>query len=58
MMFLVVEKQSGRLGMFTGNEDFYDRGKEKMHRAIEVWNKFFKDGDENKLTQHYIQSEI
>ena len=58
MMFLVVEKQSGRLGMFTGNEDFYDRGKEKMHRAIEVWNKFFKHGDENKLTQHYIKSEI
>lgn len=58
MMFLVVEKQTGRLGMFTGNEDFYERGKDKMHRAIEVWNKFFKNGNENKLTQHYIQSEI
>ena len=58
MMFLVVEKQTGRLGMFTGNEDFYERGKDKMHRAIEIWNKFFKHGDENKLTQHYIKSEI
>ena len=34
MMFLVIEKQTGRMGMFTGNDDFYIRGQEKMHRAI------------------------
>ena len=36
MMFLVIEKQSGRMGMFTGNQDFYDRGQDKMHKAIEI----------------------
>ncbi len=58
MMFLVIEKKTGRMGMFTGNEDFYARGKEKMHRAIEVYNKFFSEESTVDIQNFYVKEEI
>jgi len=58
MMFLVIEKQSGRMGMFTGNQDFYDRGQDKMHRAIEVYHRFFGDNPELDIKNYYVEQEI
>lgn len=58
MMFLVIEKKTGRMGMFTGNEDFYARGKEKMHRAIEVYNKFFGEYSTQDIQNYYVKEEI
>ncbi len=58
MMFLVIEKKTGRMGMFTGNEDFYARGKDKMHRAIEVYNKFFSEESTIDIQNFYVKEEI
>ena len=58
MMFLAVEKQTGRLGMFTGNEDFYIRGKEKMHKAIAVYQKFFSEESTKDIKNYYLKEEI
>jgi len=58
MMFLVIEKQTGRMGMFTGNEDFYIRGQEKMHRAIEVYQKFFSEEKILDINNYYVKDEI
>jgi len=58
MMFLVIEKQTGRMGMFTGNEDFYQRGQDKMHKAIEVYNKFFSDESSVDIKNYYVKYEI
>ena len=58
MMFLVIEKKTGRMGMFTGNEDFYARGKDKMHRAIEVYNKFFSEESTVDIQNFYVKEEI
>lgn len=58
MMFLVIEKQSGRMGMFTGNQDFYDRGYDKMHKAIEVYHRFFGDNPELDIKNYYVEQEI
>ena len=58
MMFLVIEKQSGRMGMFTGNQDFYDRGQDKMHKAIEVYHRFFGDNPELDIKNYYVEQEI
>jgi len=58
MMFLVIEKKTGRMGMFTGNEDFYARGKEKMHRAIDVYNKFFSEESTIDIQNFYVKEEI
>jgi len=58
MMFLVIEKQTGRMGMFTGNDDFYIRGQEKMHRAIEVYHKFFSEESIVDIKNYYVKDEI
>ena len=58
MMFLVIEKQSGRMGMFTGNDEFYQRGRDKMHKAIEVYHKFFGDNPELDIKNYYVEQEI
>ncbi len=58
MMFLVIEKQTGRMGMFTGNEDFYQRGEDKMHRAIEVYHKFFSEEKVLDINNYYVRHEI
>jgi len=58
MMFLVIEKQTGRMGMFTGNDDFYIRGQEKMHRAIEVYHKFFSEEKVLDINNYYVKDEI
>lgn len=58
MMFLVIEKQSGRMGMFTGNQDFYDRGQDKMYKAIEVYHKFFGDNPKLDIKNYYVEQEI
>lgn len=58
MLFLVIEKTTGRMGMFTGNEDFYERGEVKVNKAIEIYNKFFSEGAEKDITHHYIKEEI
>ena len=58
MLFLVIEKTTGRMGMFTGNEDFYERGEVKVNKAIEIYNTFFSEGAEKDITHHYIKEEI
>ena len=57
MMFLVIEKKTGRMGMFTGNQDFYQRGQDKMHRAIEVYHKFFSDESTIDIQNYYVKEE-
>ena len=58
MMFLVIEKKTGRMGMFTGNQDFYDRGQDKMHKAIDVYHKFFSEDSTVDIKNYYVKDEI
>lgn len=58
MMFLAIEKQTGRMGMFTGNQEFYDRGQAKMHQAIEVYHKFFSEESSVDIKNYYVKDEI
>ena len=58
IMFLVIEKKTGRMGMFTGNQDFYDRGQDKMHRAIDVYHKFFSEESTIDIQNYYVKEEI
>lgn len=41
MEFLVVEKGTGRLGIFTCSDTFLEYGKEKVIEACKVYNRFF-----------------
>lgn len=39
--FIVVEKETNRVAVFDCSEEFLDRGREKVQRAVEQWHKFF-----------------
>lgn len=39
--FIAVEKETNRVGVFDCSEEFLDRGREKVSRAVEQWHKFF-----------------
>lgn len=41
MRFLVVEKESGRVGLFETSDEAYMKGQSKVERAEEVYNKYF-----------------
>lgn len=44
--FLVLDKGSLDIGIFTCSEEFYFQGEEKVASALELYNKFFiEDGD-------------
>jgi hypothetical protein len=46
------------MGMFTGGDDFYQRGKDKMHRAINVYHKFFSEESTIDIQNYYVKEEI
>jgi len=52
VIFYVVCKVSGRLGIFTPTEDFLICGRAKVQKAIEVYNNFFTDNAEMEISQH------
>ena len=43
MLFFVICKQTGRLGVFDCSPDFVKGGQNKVEAATEVFNKFFSD---------------
>ena len=50
--FLVVDKSSYDVGIFTTGEDFIKSGKEKVARAIEVYREYYQEG--KPLSQYII----
>ena len=41
LVFFVVDKQTGQLGRFDTSDDFVERGKHKVQKAIEVYERFY-----------------
>jgi hypothetical protein len=58
VLFIAVEKGTNKTGMFDCSEDFLDRGKEKVQRAIEVWRKFFGPNKTEDITQYYTKETL
>ena len=52
VIFYVVCKVSGRLGIFTPTEDFLIGGRAKVQEAIEVYNNFFTENAVMEISQH------
>ena len=42
MVFIVVDKNDYRVGVFGCSEDFYDRGEDKVRKASEAYDLFYK----------------
>lgn len=53
MVFIAVEKDSCRTGLFECSDEFLDRGREKVYKAIEVWQKFFGPNATDDITQYF-----
>ena len=45
MIFIVIDKISGKIGIFDCSSSFLERGKEKVERSIEQYKLFYKDKD-------------
>jgi len=54
LVFYVVDKTDGMLGIYRPTEEFVKRGEEKVVRAIEVHKKFFGENPTENLEYYYI----
>lgn len=53
MVFIVVEKNTYKTGLFECSETFLEYGKQKVFKAIEVYEKFFIQGAPEDINQYY-----
>jgi hypothetical protein len=54
LVFFVIDKKTGRMGMYEPSEDFITRGREKVERALEVYDKFFGPDATDTIETFYI----
>ena len=45
MLFLVIDKKTHQIGMFDCSPKFYESGKDKVIKAVEVYDLFYKTDD-------------
>jgi len=45
MLFIVVDKATHKIGMFDCSADFYERGEDKVRKASEAYDLFYKTED-------------
>ena len=45
MLFIVIDKNTHQVGMFDCSDEFYSSGKDKVERAMEAYDLFFKSKD-------------
>jgi len=54
--FYVIEKGSHRLEVFTCNDTFLERGRDKVIRALAVYKKFFGEDPQDDISQYVAES--
>ncbi len=54
LVFYVIDKGTGVLGIFRPTEDFVKGGEAKVGRAIEMYNKYFGDHPSDDIANYYI----
>ena len=55
--FFVIDKDSLQMKRFTCSEEFLERGRDKVERAVNVWKRFFSE-DATDDVQQYVKQEI
>jgi len=58
LVFYVVDKITGQLGMFRPTENFIRGGELKVEKAIEVYKKFFDEDSEDDISNYYIDETL
>lgn len=54
LVFFVIDKSTGVLGVFRPTEDFVKGGEAKVGRAIQVFNKYFSKTPTDDIANYYI----
>jgi hypothetical protein len=54
LVFYVVDKTNGKLGIFRPTAEFVRRGEEKVERAVEQYHKFFGDNPTEDIKYYFI----
>jgi hypothetical protein len=54
LVFYVIDKGTGVLGIFRPTEDFVKGGEAKVGRAIEMYNKYFGSNPSDDIANYYI----
>ena len=54
LVFYVVDKTNGKLGIFRPTEEFVLRGEEKVERAVAQYHRFFGDNPTEDVKNYYI----
>lgn len=58
LVFYVIEKGTGRLGIYRPTTEFLERGEDKVERAVEVYKKFFAENAKENINDYYIEEEL
>jgi len=54
MIFLVIEKNTHRMGYFDCSDSFLEQGKEKVSRALEVYKRYYGKNPTEDINQYYL----
>lgn len=54
LVFYVIDKTTGQLGIFRPSEDFVRGGEQKVIRAVEMYRKYFGDAPTDSIDNYYI----
>lgn len=54
LVFYVIDKTTGILGIFRPTEEFIQSGEYKVSKAIEVFNRYFGDNPTDDIDNYYI----
>jgi len=54
LVFYVIDKTTGQLGIFRPSEQFVKGGEKKVEKAIEVFNRYFGPNPTEEIDNYYI----
>lgn len=58
LVFFVIDKETEQLGVFRPTDEFLESGKDKVRRAVEVYNRYFGPTAYDSVENHYIDLEL
>jgi hypothetical protein len=57
MVFIAIDKNTGQIGIFDCSPEFYERGKDKVERAVQAYELFYKSEGFDP-TQYFINKTL
>lgn len=58
LVFFVIDKGTGQLGIFRPTDSFIKGGEMKVARAIEVYNKYYSENATDDIANYYIEETL